>query len=213
MELTTWLTYVGVISALIAFPGPVALLCMHHGLRHGRQRALATVIGGATASLVLMGLSSLGLGAILATSELAFTFLKGVGAAYLIYLGVQAWRAPMTAASMTGNAAQSSQPIERTGTRALLWRGFTVGISNPKDLLFFGALFPGFIDLGASQLPQFAILSLTWLAIDLTTMSSYATMGSGIGRWFRSPRRVKLFNRTTGSLFIAAGGTLAASHR
>lgn len=66
---------------------------------------------------------------------------------------------------------------------------------------------------GAPQLPQFAILSLTWLAIDLTTMSSYATMGSGIGRWFHSPRRVQLFNRTTGSLFIATGGTLAASHR
>ncbi|WP_287124601.1 hypothetical protein [Chromohalobacter sp.] len=66
---------------------------------------------------------------------------------------------------------------------------------------------------GAPQLPQFAILSLTWLAIGLSTMSSYATMGSGIGRWFHSPRRVKLFNRTTGSLFIAAGGTLAASHR
>lgn len=212
MELTTWLTYVGVIAALIAFPGPVALLCMHHGLRHGRQRALATVIGGAMASLVLMGLSSMGLGAILATSELAFTLLKGVGAAYLIYLGIQAWRSPV-AMSPTETPSASSAHAERTGRRGLFRRGFTVGISNPKDLLFFGALFPGFIDLGAPQLPQFAILSLTWLAIDLTTMSSYATMGSGIGRWFHSPRRVKLFNRTTGSLFIAAGGTLAASHR
>ncbi|MHA3027423.1 LysE family translocator [Chromohalobacter israelensis] len=212
MELTTWLTYVGVIAALIAFPGPVALLCMHHGLRHGRQRALATVIGGAMASLVLMGLSSLGLGAILATSELAFMLLKGLGAAYLIYLGIQAWRAPVTTSPTEAPSASSVQS-GRTGRLELFRRGFTVGISNPKDLLFFGALFPGFIDLGAPQLPQFAILSLTWLAIDLTTMSSYATMGSGIGRWFHSPHRVKLFNRTTGSLFIAAGGTLAASHR
>lgn len=128
-------------------------------------------------------------------------------AAYLIYLGIQAWRAPVTT-SPTETPSASSVQAERTGRLELFQRGFTVSISNPKNLLFFGALFPSFIDLGAPQLPQFAILSLTWLAIDLTTMSSDATMGSGIGRWFHSPRRVKLFNRTTGSFFIAAGGHL-----
>ncbi len=90
MELTVWLAYVSVIIALITFPGPVALLCMDHGLRNGRRRSFATVVGGAAASLVLMALSSLGLGAALAASETGFLVLKIIGALYLIYLGIQA---------------------------------------------------------------------------------------------------------------------------
>jgi len=212
MELAVWLTYLGVIAALITFPGPVALLCMHHGLRHGRRRALATVVGGAAASLVLMALSSLGLGAILATSELAFVVLKIVGAGYLIYLGVQAWRSPAQPIEMapTGDAARSSS----TGSAFQRFRkGFGVGISNPKDLLFFGALFPNFIDMSQPQWSQLIILALTWLVVDLVTMTTYASLGSTVSRWFRSAERVRLFNRTTGGLFVAAGSALAVSHR
>ncbi|WP_251977341.1 LysE family translocator [Salinicola avicenniae] len=211
MELAVWLTYLGVIAALILFPGPVALLCMHHGLRHGRRRALATVVGGALASLALMALSSLGLGAILATSETAFLVLKALGAAYLIYLGIQAWRAP--AEPMTTTDTEEAAPGGTRSPWRLFTKGFTVGISNPKDLLFFGALFPNFIDLGQPQWSQFAILALTWLAVDLATMTTYASVGSTVSRWFGTPRRVRLFNRTTGGLFMVAGGALANSHR
>ncbi|MFC0267925.1 LysE family translocator, partial [Kushneria aurantia] len=91
--------------------------------------------------------------------------------------------------------------------------GFTVGISNPKDLLFFGALFPNFIDLGQPQWSQFAILALTWVTVDLAAMTTYASVGSTVSRWFGTPRRVRVFNRTTGGLFVAAGGALATSHR
>ncbi|KFF48826.1 amino acid transporter [Gammaproteobacteria bacterium MFB021] len=211
MDLALWITYLGVITALILFPGPFALLCMHHGLRHGRRRALVTVVGGALASLALMALSSLGLGAILATSETAFVVLKVIGAAYLVYLGVQAWRAPAAAPAVSaGEGAPSTLGRSR---RQLFTKGFTVGISNPKDLLFFGALFPNFIDLGQPQWSQFVILALTWLVVDLATMTTYASVGSSVSRWFATPRRVRLFNRTTGSLFVAAGGALAVSHR
>ncbi|WP_342593929.1 LysE family transporter [Salinicola lusitanus] len=211
MDFAVWLTYLGVITALILFPGPVALLCMHHGLRHGRRRALATVVGGALASLALMALSSLGLGAILATSETAFVVLKAVGAAYLVYLGIQAWRAP--AEPMASPEANMDVTSGIRSRRRLFSKGFTVGISNPKDLLFFGALFPSFIDLGQPQWSQFVILALTWLAVDLATMTAYASVGSTVSRWFGTPRRVRLFNRTTGGLFMAAGGALATSHR
>ncbi|OLO11594.1 amino acid transporter [Chromohalobacter japonicus] len=212
MDLAVWMTYLGVITALILFPGPVALLCMHHGLRHGRRRALATVVGGAMASLALMALSSLGLGAILATSETAFLVLKAVGAVYLVYLGVQAWRSPSE--PMADPASEvGAVPAAHHSRFRLFSKGFSVGISNPKDLLFFGALFPNFIDLGQPQWSQFAILAMTWLAVDLATMTTYASVGSTISRWFGTSRRVRLFNRTTGGLFMAAGGALATSHR
>ncbi|WP_447553573.1 LysE family translocator [Vreelandella sp. EE22] len=209
MDAWTWLTYVGVIFALIIFPGPVALLCTSHGLKFGRKQTTATVTGGILASLVLMLISSLGLGAILAASESAFYVLKLVGGAYLIYLGIAAWR------DTTGLELDS--PVVAQGLRApakkLFRQGFTVGISNPKDLLFFAALFPNFIDVSQPQLIQFIILALTWLVIDFTLMSTYAGLGSSISRWFQSPRRYTRFNRATGGLFMAAGGTLIASNQ
>ncbi|MFC0338473.1 Threonine/homoserine/homoserine lactone efflux protein [Kushneria avicenniae] len=211
MALAVWLTYLGVIAALILFPGPSALLCMSHGLRYGRRRALATVVGGALAALVLMTLSSLGLGAILATSETAFIVLKAVGAAYLIYLGVQAWRTP--AEPMATPAATRKVMAGIHATRRLFIKGLTIGLSNPKDLLFFAALFPNFIDPGQPQWSQFVILALTWLVVDLAAMTTYVCVGSTVSRWFGTRRRVKLFNRASGSLFVAAGGALASSHR
>ncbi|MCM2973357.1 LysE family translocator [Larsenimonas suaedae] len=209
MDLAIWLTYLSVITALIAFPGPVALLCMHQGVRVGRRRALASVTGGVTASLILMGLSALGLGAILATSELAFLALKVFGAGYLIYLGVQAWMSPSAPVDMA--ASDAPMPAASTGRR--FRKGLGIGLSNPKDLLFFGALFPNFLDMSQPLWPQLTLLALTWLAVDFTTMTTYAALGGSISRWFKSARRVRLFNRTTGGLFIAAGGALAVSHR
>ncbi|MBZ5488089.1 LysE family transporter [Halomonas aquamarina] len=209
MDALTWLTYVGVIFALIIFPGPVALLCTSHGLKFGRKQATATVLGGVAASLVLMMISSLGLGAVLATSETAFAILKLVGGAYLIYLGISAWR-DTTSLEVASPSAEQAPPMP---ANKRFQRGFTVGISNPKDLLFFAALFPNFIDVSQPQLMQFMILALTWLLIDFTLMSTYAGLGASISRWFQSPRRYKRFNRATGGLFMAAGGTLMASNQ
>lgn len=210
MEWWTWMTYIGVITALIIFPGPVALLCTTHGLRFGYHRAFATVLGGGMASLVLMTLSALGLGAVLATSETAFFILKLVGGAYLVYLGLQAW---LTVPRMPLEEAPISGPVKSQTVPALFRQGFMVGIGNPKDLLFFAALFPNFITVGEPQMLQFVILALTWLFIDTTLMSLYATLGSRLGSWFDSPKRMRAFHRTTGGLFLGAGGSLIASSR
>tara|TARA_R110002012_G_scaffold123493_3_gene273963 strand:- start:881 stop:1510 length:630 start_codon:yes stop_codon:yes gene_type:complete len=208
VDALTWLTYVGVIFALIIFPGPSALLCTHHGLTFGRKRTIATVLGGASASLVLMVVSVLGLGAVLVASESAFYILKLLGGVYLVYLGIMAWRD--TSSPPSTNSSTHSADV--APTRQLFRRGFTVGISNPKDILFFAALFPNFIDVTQPQLMQFLVLALTWFVIDFILMSTYASLGSSISRWFHNPRRYQRFNRATGGLFMAAGGTLIASN-
>lgn len=208
MEFSTWLVYLGVIVTLIVMPGPVALICMTHGLKHGKRNSLATVLGGMLAALCLMALSSLGLGALLATSERLFLLVKLAGAAYLVYLGVIAWL------SKTPQIGSASLLTCQSASRwVLLRKGFTVGIANPKDLLFFAALFPSFIDTTASQWGQFAALSLTWTAVDAVVLFGYAFLGTRIQPLLASPVRMKWFNRSTGSLFIAAGSAIAITSR
>lgn len=206
MTLELWLAYTGVITALIAIPGPSALINMTHGLRYGRQQALATVGGGVLAAMILMTASALGLGAILAASTTAFMVLKIVGAAYLIWLGIAAWRDNSQPAQI--NAAELE---EAPGAMRLFRKGFTVGISNPKDLLFFAALFPNFIDASQPHALQFATLAITWAVLDGGIMFSYACAGRRLSGVFSNARRLRILNRSTGSLFVFAGGALAIS--
>jgi len=206
MTLQLWLAYTGVIAALIAIPGPSALISMTHGLRYGRKQALATVTGGVLAAMMLMTASALGLGAILAASTTAFTVLQVVGAAYLIWLGIAAWRDNSEPAAV--NAVELE---EAPGALRLFRKGFMVGISNPKDLLFFAALFPNFVDASQPHAAQFATLAITWAVLDLSIMFSYACAGRRLSGVFSNARRLRILNRSTGSLFVFAGGALAIS--
>ncbi|AIR69660.1 LysE family translocator [Dickeya fangzhongdai] len=206
MTLHLWLVYLGVIAVLIAVPGPSALLSMAHGLRYGQRRALATILGGASGSLVLMTASALGLGAILAASATAFLALKVVGALYLIWLGISAWRTRESTLTPSAEVDEAAP-----GALGLYRHGFMVGVSNPKDILFFAALFPNFIDTSAPQAMQFALLALTWVVLDFSIMFTYACMGHRVSALFAHPRRLRLFNRATGTLFIFAGSALVAS--
>ena len=208
MTFHLWLAYTGIIATLIAIPGPSALISMTHGLRYGHRQALATVQGGVVAAMILMTTSALGLGAILAASTTAFTVLKVVGACYLAWLGIAAWRD--TSASMP---AASAEQGEAPGSLQLFRKGFTVGISNPKDLLFFAALFPNFIDASQPHLAQFVTLAVTWALLDFSFMFSYACAGRRLSGLFSNPKRLRLLNRATGSLFVFAGGALALSAR
>jgi len=217
MPLDHWLIYLTVVVAIIVAPGPSAALCLTHGARHGKLRTLATVVGGMTASLILMSLSALGLGAAIAASNTLFQLIKFGGALYLVYLGIALWRsAPLesqaasvdTPAAASAPSAGSSLPM-----RALFRQGFLVGIGNPKDLLFFGALFPQFLDASRPMLPQGVILATTWLAVDGLAMASYAAIGARLAGVLRRLGGGKLFNRLTGSVFIAAGGALATAQK
>ncbi len=202
-----WLLYLSVILMVIVPPGPTALLCMNHGARHGRVRSLATVLGGVSAALSLMVLSALGMGALIAASDLAFQVLKWAGAAYLVYLGITTWRAPAYPLQAGASAAIIPAPGERL--RRLFATGYRVGVSNPKDLLFFSALFPQFLDRAASLPPQLGVLALTWIGVESGVMLGYAAFGKHLMRQLARHGNAQWFNRLTGAAFVAAGGALA----
>ena len=196
------------------------MLCVSHAIRHGAQKTVATILGGITASMTLMLLAALGLGAVIAASDTLFHTIKWAGALYLVYLGISTWRSKLEAKASVIDAAEESSADELVleGPPTAAWRqlyrkGFMVGIGNPKDLLFFSALFPQFMNPAQPIVGQLAILAISWIVLDGTVMFAYALFGSklllrmgngGAGRWF---------NRVTGGAFIAAGGALAASSR
>ena len=136
-----------------------------------------------------------------------FNVIKYVGAAYLVYLGISIWRSRPTSAFSVAPAA--GEPLQAAPLGKLFRTGFLVGISNPKDLLFFGALFPQFLDTKASLIGQVAILGATWCIVAFAVMSVYAAVGAKLARSVDSFNARGIFNRITGGIFIAAGGALA----
>jgi threonine/homoserine/homoserine lactone efflux protein len=187
------------------------LMCVTTALNQGPRRAMTCVAGSVTAVLCVMLLSAIGLGALLAASELAFTVAKVAGAAYLVWLGIKTFRNADTAliAPNADPAAHNAQ----ASIRSYFVRGFWVGASNPKALLFFAAFFPQFLNPAAPFVPQFAVLALTFVAVELTVLTLYALGVSRIAPLLRSSGPVRWINRVCGGAFTVMGGLLLLTRR
>jgi homoserine/homoserine lactone efflux protein len=208
MDITNWLAYVSVIAALIAIPGPSSLLITLHGYEYGFKKTNNTIIGNLMGSLVLMGFSAIGLGVILTSSEVIFSIAKYIGASYLIYIGIKT-----LLKSPAELHVQYQEKFCNVSNYTLLKKGFLTGISNPKDLLFFAALFPAFLSPDGSLTAQLTVLMLTWLFVDYLLKVIYMTVGEKINSQFSSPKFLTLFNRFTGGLFVIFGMILVGSSR
>lgn len=206
MTLSTYLLYVAAVALLIITPGPTMLMCMSNALNHGPRRAMTSVAGAVTAVLGVMVLSAMGLGALLAASETAFTVAKVVGAAYLIWLGIKTFRS--TASAMALAAAGTPK-----AGRSFYLQGFLVGASNPKAILFFAAFFPQFLNPGAPMVPQFTVLALTFVAFEFTVLTLCALGVARLVPLLKSSGPVKWINRICGGLFTVMGGLLLLTRR
>lgn len=198
-----FLAFVITAVVIIVVPGPSVLFTIGRSLALGRRAGVLSVIGNALGILPAIGAVAIGLGALVAASVVAFTIVKLVGAAYLIHLGVQAFRHrhDHTAAAVTGP----------TSSGRLLWQGFVVGVTNPKTLAFFVAVLPQFVDPAAGPVgAQLLMLGLTFAGLALVCDSVWA-MAAGTARgWFgRSPRRLPTLSGAGGVMMIGLGGTLA----
>lgn len=206
MTLSLWLLYVAAVLVLTVTPGPSVLMCVSTSVTLGPRKALVASLGSTTAIVGIMTLSALGLGTLLASSEALFTALKWLGAAYLAWLGVTAFFSPADEIRVVDTTMPSA-------SRRVFAQGFLVGASNPKALLFFGALFPQFIDSAAPQVPQFLILGATFVFFELFWLTIYALTAAKARRWLQQPHRARLFNRATGTVFLLAAAILATSKR
>jgi homoserine/homoserine lactone efflux protein len=199
MDLHSWLLYLVAAVGLSLTPGPNSLLVLTHGALHGHRRTLSTVCGGALGFLALIALSMLGIGALLEASAGALTVLKLVGGAYLVWLGVQLWRAPPI--HLRAAAAQPDiQGVE------LFRQGLLTAVSNPKALLFYGAFLPQFIDPGRDLATQFVVMATTFVAVEVAVEYLLALLAHRVRSVLERVGRT--FNRVCGGLFVAMGAAL-----
>ena len=189
MTLAIWLGFLLAAILIAVTPGPGAVISMSTGMRHGYWAALTAILGLQAAILVHLLIVALGLGALLAASETAFSLVKLLGAVYLVWLGIQKWR------------------------RGLFLQGVLVNLTNPKAIIFIGALVPQFVDPAQPQIPQYLLIALTLCLTDLAVMSGYALAAVRLGRWLHDPTAIRLQNRAFGGLFVSAGVLLALSSR
>lgn len=193
--------------ALIVIPGPSVLFSVGRSLSLGRRAGLLSVLGNTAGTAVFVAPATAGLGALLTASSWALTAVKLVGAAYLIYLGVQAIRNRKS----LNEALNAERPA--AGQRHVFRQGFIVGLTNPKTALFFAAVLPQFADPAAGSVPtQILLFGIVFIAIALVSDSLWALLASTARNWFaRSPRRLEAMGGAGGFMIVGLGAGVAIS--
>ena len=207
MTLATWITFFLACWAISLSPGPGAIAAMSAGLNHGFQRGYFMVFGLVLGICTQVVIVVAGLGAVIAASNTAFTVLKFLGAAYLVWMGISQWRAsdkPLVASDTDAPALSRKQ---------LIMRGWAINATNPKGTVFMLAVVPNFIDLAHPLAPQYAIIAASLSFTDLVVMAGYVALASRVLRALREPHHLRIMNRCFGGLFVVAGTLLATFRR
>jgi homoserine/homoserine lactone efflux protein len=188
-------------AVLIVVPGPIVTLVIATGVRQGMRAALVTVAGTSLGNAVLLAAIALGLGWVLRNAEELFVIMRWVGAAYLIWLGIQAWR-----------HAGDTESVAASG-RVNFTRGFLVALSNPKTIAFFTAFLPQFLDPALPAAPQLLVMCTVTAVLAALSDSAWA-VASSMGRaWLMRPAQAKLLGRMSGAVLVGGGVWLSLARR
>ena len=205
MPLELYLGFVLASTVLILIPGPNVTLLVAHSIGFGARRSLSTLAGTSSAIAIQLAITVLGMTSVMLVLAAWFEWLRWAGVLYLVYLGVQQWRAvPVALEDLDARAIPA---------RALFWQGFVVSATNPKTLLFYAAFFPQFVDPVSPLMAQLVLLSATFLILATVLDGAYVLLAGRLRRLFRGHARARLRNRLTGSLLIGAGVGLALARR
>ncbi len=205
MNLETWLAYLVACIVISLSPGAGAVNTISNGVQYGVRHSLPAILGlqlGYGAQFVIVGV---GLGAVIASSSYLFAIIKWVGVVYLAWLGIQKWRqGPLRLTTVDHCDLDYNRRF---------WQAALVNLTNPKATVFLVALLPQFLDPDAPQAPQFALMTLTGVAVDIIVMLGYATLATQLVRWMKSERHQHRLNQVFGSLFIVAAALMAGYQR
>lgn len=196
-------SFAAVSVALIIVPGPSVMFVVSRAVSGGRRSALLTVGGNGIGMLVQVVLVALGIGALVERSAIVFTSVKMIGAAYLMFLGLQAIRD-------RDHRSTDDHRSSDQGADSALRQGVVVGVSNPKSIVFFAAVLPQFVETQGSSAPQMVVLGLVFVVLALVLDSVWALAAGTARDWFaRSPERMTRLGALGGTVMIALGLQLA----
>jgi threonine/homoserine/homoserine lactone efflux protein len=200
----TLIVFAGVSLAVLLFPGPAVIYIVTRGATQGRTAGLVSMLGIEAGNLVHVFAAAAGLSAILASSAEAFTVVKYLGAAYLVYLGLRALLDGEDDAIEGGTGTSRSR---------LFSQGVVIAVLNPKTALFFLAFLPQFVESGdGAAWLQIAVLGVLFVAIAVITDGAYALAASGVGSLIRGSRRARAtLRQASGAVYIALGAGAALS--
>ncbi|MEK9752630.1 MAG: LysE family transporter [Rhodospirillaceae bacterium] len=205
MSFDLYIAYVLASALLILMPGPIVTLTVANSLAHGATRGMLTVLGASAGSAVLLGVGALGMAWLLDVLSHWFDWIRWIGAAYLIFLGLRQWNAK------PADLAQGK--ADKGPVFSVMAHGFLVAVTNPKTILFYAALFPQFIDASAPLGPQLTLMSVTFVVLALILDNGYAIMAGRVGRWLGGAKQGRIRNRITGGLLMITGAGLALVRR
>jgi len=198
-----YLAFVLATAVLMLIPGPNVALIVANSVAYGTRYGLLTLAGTATAMVPQLVLTALGMTALLAGAGEWMAWVRWLGVAYLVVLGVRQFRAaPLDLVRV------APQPRSRRG---IYLRGLIVSLTNPKTLFFFGAFFPQFVAAGRPAGPQLVLLCATFLAVAIVLDSAWAILAGRVRPLLRAHGRLR--NRISGGLLVGAGVGLALAHR
>ena len=202
MPLENWLAYTFVTATFLLIPGPTILMVISYSLIRGRQAVFALLLGVGLGDIVAMILSFIGVGLLLQTVTIAFQFLKWIGAAYLIWLGIKMWRS-------ASESMELSAITDKKVWHAIMANAFVITALNPKSIVFFLAFLPQFINSEKPFIPQSLILGSTFLVLAIISVLFYSMLASFTGQQMQLSLIHRWTNRIGGSLLIGAGGMIA----
>lgn len=207
MELSTWLAFFAASWAISISPGAGAVAAMSAGLNHGFRRGYFTTFGlilGIWTQVIVVGV---GLGALVAASSTAFLVVKWAGVAYLVWLGIQQWRAPATPM-----VAEQDEGAVIT-RRSMILKAWMINAVNPKGTVFLLAVVPQFMNLSQPLLPQYLVIGATLGFTDLVVMAGYTALAARVLGALKAPSHIRAMNRVFGGFFVLAGSLLAMFKR
>ncbi|WP_206489761.1 LysE family translocator [Rhodococcus sp. KRD162] len=207
ISLTTAAAFALASFALIAVPGPSVLFTVSRSISYGRRGGLLNVLGNGLGQIPLVIAVAAGVGALIASSVLALTVIKILGAGYLAYLGVQTIR------HRNRTSAVSAENSETLSGKRLLLQGFTVGVTNPKSIVFLVAILPQFVDPSLKHVPvQLAALGLIFVIVAIALDTVWALIAGSARDWLAtSPKRMSRMEGIGGGLMIGLGAVLLFS--
>lgn len=202
MSVELWFALVAATAALLIVPGPVVMLLFSHTLAHGRSVSSAAIPGVVLGDFFAMTISLAGAGALLAASATLFTVLKICGAAYLIWLGVSLWRTGLKPVEVTASLGQNSRWV-------IFRQAFIVTALNPKDIVFFVAFLPQFIDPAKPALMQLVTIEATFLVMVVLSTSCWIFVGGRLRHGLKNPTALSVLNKFGAGALIGAGALTA----